>query len=371
MNFLQRLLKAIAERKETAIGLDIGSGSVKMAEVVMRGTKPFLKRAAVMELPEHIVEEGVVVDEDLLSEFLSRMAAKHGFASGNVAIALGGRSMFIREVVFPRMSDKELREAIHWDLDKYVPFSADQLYFDFWIIGPGSTEVDLRILLVAVPRELVDTLVRVVSKSGLKLVAIEIEPLAIQRTLPVTQDCMLIDIGADVSQVTLFQNKCPVFTRSIPIGGNRITEDVKESMQMQKEDAERLKFNGDIDSAAQKTDAMKDSMKDELNQAIGTALGVAEFEQFFSELSSEVSRTLEYYQVQNRSVSISQVFLTGGGSKTGNLSERLSQALDLPVMLHDPFADIDIAPSFNRKHLQGIGPQLAVAIGLAMRGLEE
>jgi len=181
----------------------------------------------------------------------------------------------------------------------------------------------------------------------------------------------LIDIGADVSQVTLFQNKCPVFTRSIPIGGNRVTEAVMESMKMQREDAERLKFNGGVGSAAAKTDVAKGNMMEALDQAIDTALGVAEFEQFFGELSSEVSRTLEYYQVQNRSVSISQVFLTGGGSKTGNLSERLSQTLELPVTLHDPLTDIDIAPSFNRKHLQGIGPQLAVALGLAMRGLEE
>ena len=364
MNFAQKLLTAIAGRSEAAIGLDIGSGSIKMAEVAMRGKKPFLKRAAVMEIPEHIVEEGVIVDEDMLGEFLSRMAAKYGFASGRVALALGGRSIFVREVVFPRMSEQELRQAIRWDLEKYVPFSAEQLYFDFWIIGPGSTEVDLRILLVAAAREMVDTLVRVLGKAGLKPVAIEIEPLAVQRTLPETQDCMLIDIGAAVSQVTLFQKSCPVFTRNIPIGANRITEAVMESMHLQREEAENLKFSGG--KAVSKDDITADNLLGVLDQA----LGVAEFEQFFTELSGEVNRTLEYYQVQNRSVTISRVFLTGGGSKTESLPERLSQTLDLPVIVHDPLADMEIASSFNRQYLKGLGPQMSVALGLAMRGLE-
>ena len=369
MNFAEKLLRAIAGRKETAIGLDIGSGSIKMAEVVMRGNKPFLRRAAVMAMPEHIVEEGSVVDEELLSEFLSRMAAKHGFSSGSVALALGGRSMFIREVVFPRMSEKELREAIRWDLEKYVPFSAEQLYFDFWTIGPGSTEVDLRILLVAVPRDLVDTMVRVLGKSGLKMVAIEIEPLAVQRTLPVAHDCMLIDIGADVSQMTLFQNNCPVFTRSIPIGGDRITEAIMEKMHLPREQAERLKFNGGIGLVESKHEVTSSSIVDAIDEALDDALGVAEVEQFFTELSGEVRRTLEYYQVQNRSFTISQVFLTGGGAKTEGLTERLSRALDLPVFLHDPIADMEITASFNREYLKGVGPQMSVAIGLAMRGL--
>ena len=92
-------------------------------------------------------------------------------------------------------------------------------------------------------------------------------------------------------------------------------------------------------------------------------------EQFFAELSNEVRRTLEYYQVQNRSVTISQVFLTGGGAKTEGLTERLSRALDLPVFLHDPIADMEITASFNREYLKGVGPQMSVAIGLAMRGL--
>lgn len=351
------LLKKIAGRREDAIGLDIGSGSIKMADVALRGDKLFLKRMAIADVPEHTFEDGSIADEDLLVEALQRMADKNGFAGSQVATALGGRVLFIREVVFPRMSDKELREAIRWDLEKYVPFSAEQLYFDFWVVGPGATEVEARVLLVAVPKDVVDSLIRVVSRAGLKLVAIDIEPLAVQRTLPAIADCMLIDSGASVSQVTLFQKGSPVFTRNIPIGGNRFTETVMEGMEIGRSEAEMIK---------QGTRAQLE----EPSGVSGPEVLTGQIDRLVGELAGEVRRTLEYYQVQNRSVTISSVFITGGGAKMDQLPEKLSAILELPVHLHDPLVGMEMPASFNRQYLRGMGPQMAVAIGLAMRGVE-
>lgn len=358
MGFGETLLRKIAGRREDAVGVDIGSGTIKMAEVSRRGDKLVLKKMAVMDIPEHAVEDGAISNEELLAETLQRMAAKNGFASGRVNAALGGRSLFIREVVFPRMSATEMRQAIRWDLEKYVPFSPDQLYFDFWIIGPGATDVEVRVLLVAVPKDLVDTLVRVLVKAGLKPVAIEIEPLAVHRTLPGTEDCMMIDIGAAVSQVTLFQKNSPVFTRNIPIGGNRFTETVMEGMELGREEAEMLK---------QKIFDLLDSIE----RADDPKKMHAQMERVVGELAGEVRRTLEYYQVQNRNLNIAQVYITGGGAKTEGLAEQLAKILELPVHLHDPLAGIEIPASFNKQYLRGIGPQMAVAVGLAMRGAGE
>ena len=353
----QGLLEKIAGRRQDAIGLDIGSRSIKMAEVVLRGEKLFLKRMAIADAPEHAVEDGVIVDEELMADALQRMALKNGFAGSQAVAALGGRSLFIREVFFPRMSEKEMREAIRWDLEKYVPFSPDQLYFDFWVVGPGATEVEVRVLLVAAPKDVVDALTRVVSKAGLKLVAIDIEPLAIQRTLPDTADCMVIDSGAAVSQVTLFQKHSPVFTRNIPIGGNQFTETVMEGMEIGRDEAELIKHgNG--------------SLLEEPGGVDATQSVAGQIDRVVNDLATEVRRTLEYYQVQNRTVSISNVFITGGGSKMENLPEKLSAILELPVMLHDPLQGMEISSSFNRQYLRGVGPQMAVAVGLALRGVE-
>ena len=349
-------LEAIAGRREDAIGIDIGSGSIKMAEVTMRSGRPFLKKMAVFDAPPSVIKDGAILDEELLIDTLQRMTSRNGFAGRQVATAVGGRSLFIREAVFPRMNENELRQAIRWDLDKYVPFSPEQLYFDFWVAGTGATELELRVLLVAVPRNVIDTLSRVLNKAGLKPVAVDIEPLAIQRTLPETSDCMLIDSGAGVSQVSLFQKGSPVFTRNIPIGGNRFTEAMMEGLEIGREEAELLKHNG-AELFAEATDPVREPV-------------IAQVERMVGELAGEVRRTLEYYQVQNRNVNISRVFLTGGGAKLAMLPEKLTQILDLPVSLHDPLASMELPTSFNLQYLRGVGPQMSVAVGLAMRSIE-
>ena len=354
---LQALMEKFAGRREDAIGIDIGSGSIKMAEVIMRSGKPFLKKMAIFDTPASVVKDGVIVDEALLADTLQRMASRNGFAGRQVAAALGGRSLFIREVTFPRMTETELRQAIRWDLDKYVPFSPDQLYFDFWLTGPGATEFETRVLLVAVPRDVTDSLVRVLNKAGLKPVAIDIEPLAIQRTLPETSDCMLIDCGSAISQVTLFQKGAPVFTRNIPIGGNQLTEMMMEGLDVSREEAELLKQRSGEFFGEPGNDIGKTTVKEQLDRIVG-------------ELAGEVRRTLEYYQVQNRSVSISQVFITGGGAKLEFLPDKLAKILELPVSLHDPLAALELPASFNLQYLRGVGPQMSVAVGLAMGSID-
>ena len=351
------LLEAIAGRREDAIGIDIGSGSIKMAEVVMRSGRPFLKKMAIFDAPPSVIKDGAILDEELLVDTLQRMTSRNGFAGRQVATAVGGRSLFIREAVFPRMSENELRQAIRWDLDKYVPFSPDQLYFDFWVAGTGANEFEIRVLLVAVPRNVIDTLSRVLNNAGLKPIAVDIEPLAIQRTLPETSDCMLIDTGASVSQVSLFQKGSPVFTRNIPIGGNRLTEMMMEGLDVSREEAELLKQRSGEFFDEPGNDIGKTTVKEQLDRIVG-------------ELAGEVRRTLEYYQVQNRNVNINQVFLTGGGAKLAILPEKLEQILDLPVSLHDPLATIELPASFNLQYLRGVGPQMSVALGLAMRSID-
>lgn len=353
----QALLEKIAGRRQDAIGIDIGSGSIKMAEVVMRSGKPYLKKMALTDLPTSIMQDGQIVDEAQLVETLQRMASRNGIVGRQVAVALGGRSLFIREVLLPRMSAGELRQAIRWDLDKYVPFSPDQVYFDFWVTGPGQTEVEDRVLLVAVPRDVADTLARVLKKAGLKPVAIDIEPLAIQRTIPSAVDCMLIDSGASVSQVTLFLGGSPVFTRNIPIGGNRFTETIMEGFDLSREEAELLKQRGADFHNEAATAANQAVVSEQLDRIVG-------------ELAGEVRRTLEYYQVQNRNVSISQIYITGGAAKFPLLPEKMTQILELPVSLHDPLTVLDLPISFNLQYLRGVGPQMSVAVGLAMRSIE-
>ena len=129
-----------------------------------------------------------------------------------------------------------------------------------------------------------------------------------------------------------------------------------EGLEIGREEAELLKHNG-AELFAEATDPVREPV-------------IAQVERMVGELAGEVRRTLEYYQVQNRNVNISRVFLTGGGAKLAMLPEKLTQILDLPVSLHDPLASMELPTSFNLQYLRGVGPQMSVAVGLAMRSIE-
>lgn len=338
------LLDAVAGRRDRAVGLDIGSGSVKAVEVELHRNQPTLRRMISIELPDHAVEDGLIADEAAVTSVLQRVASKTGFSTNQVVASLGGRTLFIREVTFPRMSETELREAIRWDLERYVPFSPEQLYFDFAIVGPGLTETEVRVLLVAVQKDSVDVLFRVLTNAGFRPIAIDIDPLAIHRTLVAAENCMLIDVGALLSQVTLFQKNSPVFTRSIPIGGQRFTETLMDAMQLGREEAERkIRY-------APEGDALQP------------------LERVIDELSSEVRRTLEYYQVQNRQATIDRVFLTGGGARVAPLKPLMARYMELPVFVHEPLGLVAVPSSFDAETIRNAGSQMAVALGLAIRG---
>jgi len=350
--------KMLASRPGDLLGLDLGGGEIKLAEVVRLNGRPVLKGYSIAPVPAAAIEDGQITDPDLVAEKVREMHSIAGMAIRDIAVAAGGRSVFMREVILPAMSGEELREAIKWNLDKYVPFAADSFYYDFAVAGPGKTAMETRVLLVAAPKELIDTITAVVKKAGLRPAVIDTEPLAVYRTLDGADNSLLVDIGCHGSQVTVFQGGSPAVSRVIPIGGRRFTEIIMQAMGLETPEAENLKRR---QKGLLRPLAGGESASSDLHRHLAAMVG---------EIAREARRTIEYYQMQNREAAIDKVFLTGGGSMLDNLPDHFAAEMGMPVVLHDPTAGIDVASSFDRQHLKVVGAQLSVAIGLALRGRE-
>jgi type IV pilus assembly protein PilM len=351
---LAALKKRLIRKPDSIIGLDIGTGSVKLAEVQTKGART-LKSCGVIDLPENTIEDGQLLNKAVMSEALQRLIATSGTACRDVVLSVTGRALFVREITMPVMTPEELREALRWDLDKYVPYSPDSCYFDFAVLG--QTEQEVSLLLVIIPKERVDELVSLVKEAGLKPVAVDIEPLALYRTLTTADNAMIIDIGAYVSQLLVFRAGSPVVTRTIPIGGIRFTEVIMRVLELEFPEAERLK-----------------QRQAGLLQRVGLADDQSTLHRqlymLVSEIAREVRRTAEYYQIQNKGASIDKLILTGGGARLDNLSQHLTALLDTEVITHDPLAGITIPPSFDQQFTGALASQLAVAVGLSLRGGE-
>jgi type IV pilus assembly protein PilM len=349
------LESVFARRTDNAIGVDVGTSAVKVVQLDRRGGRPRLRAAGVADLPAGVVENGVCVDSRALADVIGQALSAAGIGRRDAVLAIGVPSLFLREISFPPLSPEELQEAVKWDSEKYVPYSADSYYFDYAVIGQGATDLELKVMLAATPREAIDPLVEAAKGAGLIPVAVDAEPLAVQRTLPAADNVLVVDIGAEISHATIFQRGCPVVTRPVPIGGQRFTEVVMEAFEVDESEAERRKLRQQGLLLAPGAGGQQSPVH-------------SRFELLVTEAAREAMRTIEYYQIQNKEVTIDKVYLTGGGAGLENIAAYFAAQIDRPIIVHDPLAAVDIAGSFDPEYIRGLGGRLGVAVGLALRG---
>jgi len=311
------LRQCFTRERHSSIGIDIGSGVLKVVEISWNKNVASLKAASLVMLPADLVQDGIIMNKKLLSETLHQLLISAGVTGKRAVISVSGYIVFMRVLTFPVMSAAELRQAIAWDLETYIPAGAEAYYFDFAIIGAGSGAHEIRVLLVAAPHSFINDVTAIAKATGLKLMAIDIEPLALCRAARSGSNSLFVDIGHRIYQLTFFQNNCPVVSRLIPLSGQQQPMIVIE------------------------------------------------------QLSHEIQRTIDYYQIQERQAVIEGVILTGGGARMDKLAINLATRLTgLEVTLIDPLAGLAVARSLDPEWLQCVAPQLSVAIGLALRGGE-
>lgn len=350
----KKIKKFLLKQSSDLIGIDIGTGSIKLVEIAWQKGKPVLKNFAIKELPDNTIEDGRIIDSQQLTRSLSQLLATTHISTKNAVVAVGGRIMFARELIFPAMTREELGEAIKWDLEKYIPYAPNSYYFDYSIVGQGNTETEIKVLLVAAPIDNVTNIINIIKSVGLKLIAVDVEPLALYRIFMDAEKAMVIDIGALLSQVTVFQNGSPAVIRNIPIGGQNFTNIIMQTLQIEMSEAEHIK--------KQQVILLQDDIETQYIEV------KQQLELLTTEFVRDIRRTAEYFQQQNRDVIIDKVFVTGGGAKLGNLVESLALQLDMSAVMHDPLIKLKIPASFDSAHLGQVAPQLGTAIGLALRG---
>lgn len=326
---LNKLQSLIRGRQSNAIGLDIGTENVKLAEVNFDRGRPRLLTAGLQPIPDGLVEDGRIADDSSFLELLRRLVSCSGAVSRNAILALGGRAVFAREVLFPVMSDSELREAVKWDMEKYVPYDPGSFYYDFALAGTTESKLEMRVLIAAVPKRIIQTVAALVKAVGFRPFAIDIEPLALYRTLEGAHNSAVLDIGGTVSQIIVFRQGSPAVMRTIEIGGRSFAgTDLPECPSVTPNPLERV----------------------------------------VRELIRETQHTIEAYCAHDKEGVVNSLFLTGGAASLKHLPCYFAARMDMPVLQHQPMLRLETAESLDKDYITRLAPQLAVAIGLALRG---
>jgi type IV pilus assembly protein PilM len=339
-------------KKLTTFGLDIGSSSIKAVELVPGKTGYALKSFAMVDLPRDAIAEGSIRQPTVVTDAIRECVHKAGIATPLAVISVSGRDSIVKRVPLPKVSAKELADAIYLEAEHHIPFAIDDVFLDYQVIGESGTTMS--VLLVATKKVKVLEYVAVVEEAGLEASVVDLDAFAIQNQYELNapdaggEAVALIDIGASVMKTNVVHAGASVFARDVPFGGNNYTDAIAQRLGIPVDRAEAAKRGHEVGVNW-----------DDLVPAL---------ESVSRELSLEVQRTFDYFASTADSERIGKIVLSGGGAKLAGIEDFLASSWGVPVELARPLAAIDRDPAqFNDEELLGAECLLAVAVGLALR----
>src|SRR5688500_16041451 len=224
---------ALFGRKKTTVGIDIGSGLVKVAVVDHSKSAPELVKVAITPLPDDAIVDGEVMDPHLVSDVIRSTIESVDASTKSVVAAVGGRDVIIKRIKTERVKEAQARELMRWEAEQHVP-DVDSVELDFQILEEnGSTTKDeMSVLLVAAKRDLVEAKLRILAEAGDTPSNMDVDAFALHHAFelnyPNAMDGTvgLINIGHEVTNINILDDGVPILTRDLPIGTGRRRRDL-------------------------------------------------------------------------------------------------------------------------------------------------
>jgi type IV pilus assembly protein PilM len=343
---------ALFGRKKTTIGLDIGSGLIKVA-VVDHGRKtPELVHVAVVPLLADAIVEGEVMDPGIVADAIKQaIQATNVKKPDRVVAAVGGRDVIVKKIQIDRVKDSEVRGLVQWEAEQHVPFDMDSVELDFEVLDPDGDGTEMNVLLVAAKRELVEAKARILSDAGVKPSLIDVESFALHNAFEVNHPeamsglVALLNIGHDVTNVVVMDDGVPVLTRDITLGTRRIREDLQREGGLGIDDAQELLQGHD---RSPHLDSVLETRGEEI--AVG------------------IERSVAFLAQSTRGSKLRAIYSCGGGSRIPGLNDMLAHRLNIPVHQANPLANLTVRDgALDLLVTDEIAPLLMLPIGLALR----
>jgi type IV pilus assembly protein PilM len=172
-------------RNATTVGLDIGSGLIKLVAISHASGGPVLTKVAFTSVVNDAIVEGEIMDPAIVAEAIKGLMASSGIKTKKVVVAVGGRDVIIKKIAMDRMKEAEAREVIRWEAEQHVPFDMDNVELDFQILDPEAEGLQMTVLLVAAKRELVEHKLALLSDIGLEAGVIDVDAFALHNAFEI------------------------------------------------------------------------------------------------------------------------------------------------------------------------------------------
>jgi type IV pilus assembly protein PilM len=346
-------------RNKLAVGLDIGSSSVKLVQLRESKRGYILDSFGIAPLPPEAIVDGALMNSSAIVDAVHELFAQARLKTRQVCIGISGHSVIIKKITLPRMTQEELEESIHWEAEQYIPFDVKDVNIDVQILRSGDDATgQMDVLLVAAKKEMINDYTAVIAEAGLVPQVVDVDAFAVQNAfeanyeLPKSETIALINAGASVVNINVVANGSTTFTRDVSMGGNQFTEEIQKQLNVSYDEAEKLKVGGDLAE-------MESVVPQEVERVIQ---GVAD------QMAGEIQRSLDFYAATAADSRLSKVYLSGGSAKIPAFFKVIESRVGVPVEIMNPFKTIEIDNrKFDPNYLMEIAPMAAVCVGLGLR----
>ncbi len=339
------------------LGLDIGSSSIKLAELSLSKAGAMIENFAFIQSPQSALSNGEITDPLLVAESIKSIYKEKSFSRKQTCIGLSGTAVIVKKISMPLADTKNLMEQVRYEASQYLPFDISQVTLDFHKLSFNSGQPEnMDLLIVAAQNEFILNYLQSVQQAGLKCSILDVNSLALANVFELnygrtTTPVALFNFGSALTNfIVLFQGEV-IFSRDIPVGGFHFSNEIAKNMGVTFDEAESLKI-----SQGQGHDAPEET-RTFMNMAL-------------DHVTEEIRNSIDFYSATANGLTLTKAYYTGGASLTAGLIDHLTDALKMPFESLNPFHAIQSNNKLlTTSYLQQIAPFVSVVFGLGLRQL--
>jgi type IV pilus assembly protein PilM len=345
--------------KRNLVGLDIGSSSIKAVELQKKGNSYQLVHLGFENLLPDTVVDGQIMELNNVSNVITSIFNEHQIRTTRIAAGVSGHSVIVKNIILPQMSEDELRESFSWHAEEHIPFDISDVNLDYQVTS--STSEALNVLMAACKSDKIANVKQAIQLSGKQPVVIDVDTFALQNCYElnyqpkVGEVVALLNIGASTMNINILKGTRSVFARDASVGGSQYTSLLQKELGLTFEQAEAVKRGYPLPDGIEPRP---------IQPIIETVSDI---------LALEIRKTMDFYRAtaEEGEEAIQKILIAGGSSKLPGLPDYLAKRFEIPVELFDPFRQIQVDDrKFDPDYMKEIVPDMAIAVGLALRGVE-
>lgn len=345
-------------KKGSLVGLDIGSRTIKAAEIIETKKGQVLKKFGMTDIAPGLIEEGTINDPEDVAESIRQLFKSYNIKQRNVALSIGGYSVIVKKINVQTMAEEQLQESIQFEAEQYIPFDISDVNLDFQILGPNENNPNqMNVFLVAAKKEMVNDYVNLANLAGLTPCIVDVEAFALQNIFETNYDTedeniALIDIGASKTSLNILKGSSSVFMRDVSLGCGQINQKIISLINCSFEEADEIKLGHQLDKIS----------KEEMKEITSTIV---------SDWCTEIRRALDFFYSTYPDDQIKRIVLSGGGGNIAEFRELLAAEASAAVETINPFGRFSVDDNLDPLFIKEIAPQAAICMGLAIRKVDD